>query len=113
MPVYRALFLCLLVAAGVDTASADEFKTLYEALAANGEYDPKADTFKPALKAKAELDAFRWLEGDWRQNASLYPVGAIRAVTSDVGVWTFRIDRESNAVRYAPKDAKEQLMFMA
>jgi hypothetical protein len=97
-------------------AHAAPFKTLYEALAEKGEYDPKADKFKPALNAKVELERFRWLEGKWRQKASLYAIGAIPAVTSDAGLWTFSLDQDANAIRYAPEGAEakdHQLLFMA
>jgi len=111
MNLFRILFLALLLA--TNAVSAAPFKTLYEALAERGEYDPKTDTFKQARKEAAELDRIAWMEGDWRQVASIFANGAVPRSKAEMGVWTITLDRAANAVRWAPREApKEQIPFM-
>ena len=102
-PFHTILAVTLLTVCAMSAQASDaDFKTLYESLAERGEYDPQADAFKPMLHAAAESDRVAWPEGDWRQVARIFAVGKIPGGKADIGVWTFKIDRDANAVRTAP-----------
>lgn len=77
--------------------------TLYETLVDRGEYDVQADAFKERPAAEAELAKLSWLEGDWRQVATIYKKGSFPMSKKEAGVWTFKLDPASNSVLYGPK----------
>jgi hypothetical protein len=77
--------------------------TLYETLAAQGEYDIQADAFKERPVAQTELGKLSWIEGDWRQVATLYKHANFPMSKKEAGVWTFKLDPTTNSVLYGPK----------
>lgn len=78
--------------------------TLYETLAAQGEYDIQADAFKDLPPAEAELSKLSWLEGDWRQVATIYKRNSLPMSKKEVGIWTFKLDTKSNSILFGPKE---------
>jgi hypothetical protein len=95
--------LCALALASTAYAAEPSDPTLYETLVERGEYDVQADTFKERPAAESELGKLSWLEGDWKQVATIYKRNNFPMSKKEAGVWTFKLDPASNSVLYGPK----------
>lgn len=112
MRLALALLAVLTLTAAASAAPATTDPTLYETLAAQGEYDIQSDAFKERPVAESELSSLTWLEGDWRQVATIYRRNNLPMSKKEAGVWTFKLDPTSNSVLYGPKGETALTPFM-